>query len=63
MKRRGEPLTGYRHICPICGADFRAFGDWSYVIRPKGQNKKIYYCTWKCVRKAEEIQKAKKEAE
>lgn len=22
MSGRSEPLTGYRHICPICGREF-----------------------------------------
>ena len=50
----GVPLTGYRHICPVCGKEFWGFADWKYIRREKETRKKIYFCSWKCVRKTED---------
>ena len=50
-----DPLSGYRHICPVCGKDFRVYAEWKYRRRsPEGRSRaKIYYCSWKCFRDAE----------
>ena len=53
--RKHEPLTGYRHICPVCGKEFWGCSDWKYIKIQRGPaHTKIYYCSWKCVRKTEE---------
>ena len=50
--RKHEPLTGYRHICPVCGKEFWGGSDWKFAKNQRGV--KIYYCSWKCKRKMEE---------
>lgn len=53
--RKHEPLTGYRHICPVCGKEFWGCSDWKYIkIQPGPSRTKIYYCSWKCIRRTEE---------
>ena len=53
--RTGEPLQGYRKICPVCGKEFWAFSDWKFSRREKTKEGtfRIYYCSWKCIRKQE----------
>lgn len=53
--RKHEPLTGYRHICPVCGKEFWGSSDWKFTKIQRGPSRaKIYYCSWKCIRKTEE---------
>ena len=52
--RNKEKLEGYKHYCPLCGKEFWAFADWKYRRRVKGIKNKVYYCSYKCWRKAEE---------
>lgn len=47
----GEPLEGYRKVCPVCGSDFWARYDWVY--KKFYGKKQTYYCSWKCLRKVE----------
>ena len=53
MPGRGEPLTGYRKLCPVCGKEFWAFADWRYRRMDKATRSKTYYCSWKCIRATE----------
>ena len=60
MSGRREPLTGYRHICPVCGREFWGSSEWKYIRKKRIERTfytKIYFCSWKCVRKAEEEKK------
>ena len=44
-------LAGWQKKCPVCGKKFWAFADWAYQ---KGYRAgKVYFCTWKCLRKQE----------
>lgn len=57
MSGRREPMTGYRHICPVCGKEFWGSSEWKYVMKKRIQGTsytKIYYCSWKCIREKEE---------
>lgn len=63
MPGRGEPLAGYQKICPICGKEFFAYGDWSFKRKDKATKSTVYYCSWKCIRKierSEEMQEIQK---
>ena len=56
MSGRREPLTGYKHLCPICGKEFWGFGDWVYKKKRRIQGTTYtldYYCSWKCIREKE----------
>ena len=56
MSGRSEPLTGYRHICPICGREFWGSSEWKYKKSKRAHDAvytKIYFCSWKCIRKSE----------
>ncbi|MBO7662910.1 MAG: hypothetical protein J6U01_06025 [Clostridia bacterium] len=53
MSGRREPMTGYRHICPICGKEFWGSSEWKYIKKKRIQGTsytKVYYCSWKCIR-------------
>ncbi len=49
-------MTGFRHICPICGKEFWGGSDWQFIKPEKVTRRKIYYCSWKCVRTLEEME-------
>lgn len=53
MPKKGEPLTGRQKICPVCGKEFYACGDWSFKKTDNVTKSKIYYCSWSCLRKTE----------
>lgn len=63
MPGRGEPLTGYRKLCPVCGKEFWAFADWRYRRMDKATRSKTYYCSWKCIRATEIREEEAKQAE
>lgn len=44
-------LEGYKHTCPICGAEFKAMRCWQ--LKKTKRNKTTYFCSWKCMRKEE----------
>lgn len=56
-----EPLTGYQKVCPVCGKEFWACGDWSYRKTDKKTKNKIYYCSWSCIRKTEQEERRREE--
>lgn len=53
MPGRKEPLTGRKKICPECGKEFYACGDWSFKKMDQATKTKVYYCSWGCIRKSE----------
>lgn len=60
MSGRGEPLTGYRHICPVCGKEFWGSSEWKYKKSKRAHDAvytTIYFCSWKCIRKVEKAEK------
>lgn len=60
MSGRSEPLTGYRHICPVCGKEFWGGSEWKYKKSKRAHDAvytKIYFCSWKCIRKVEKGEK------
>ena len=53
-----EPFQGGWNKCPVCGKQFRVDqpASWKYVKnKRRGHNKykRIYFCSWKCVREFE----------
>ena len=53
-------MTGCWHTCPICGREFFAKSEWLYRKTERMTNRRIYYCSWKCVRIFEEREEKKK---
>lgn len=49
-------LERWTHICPVCGREFIARPSYAYTYTRKAGAKLIshYYCSWTCLRKAEE---------
>ena len=59
-----EPFQGGWHKCPICGKKFRISAgesDWTFIKWKKG--KRVYFCSWKCVRRKEKEEADDREAE
>ena len=54
MNKSRAKLEGYKHYCPLCGKEFWAFADWQYRRKIPGIRNKVYYCSYRCKRKAEE---------
>ena len=63
MPSRGEPLTGYNKRCPVCGKEFWAYGDWSYKKTDRKTKRRVYYCSWKCIRTTEPKEEKKEKTE
>ena len=58
-----EPFQGGWYTCPVCRRRFRISGakdDWTFAKMRKG--KKMYYCSWKCVRLLEKEIEIREEA-
>ena len=52
-------------ICPVCGRNYIFHDYWAYkiIIRTKWGTRSESYCSWTCMRKAEEEKEQQKKRE
>lgn len=60
-KQTYENLYMMDRVCPICQKLFSSTGEWVYK-KKTGNNGLFYYCSWKCLRKAEADHEEKRAA-